>query len=137
MSLAPVFFANRSKFLTSTLLNSRGPWRYAVMCCLYFLVAYRCFLGVIPMFAKLFEGLGVEVPLPTRFLIATFWWLLPAIFLGAAALIIARQFVRLDGLRLRFTNFVLIFVGGVLVPLIVLDLYLPFLDLIWKFHSLK
>ena len=35
---------------------------------------------VVPIFAKLFDGLGVELPLPTRFvmelsdLIGTFWW---------------------------------------------------------------
>ena len=114
------------------LLNPRVPWPYAIACSLYFLLAYQGFVTALPIFAKLFEGLGVDLPLPTRILMATYWWLFPVFFLGAAVLTIVKQFVRLDELLLRFTNLILIFVGAVLVPLIVIAVYLPLFELTWK-----
>ena len=119
------------------LLTSRVPWPHAMAFCLYFVLAYGGFATAIPIFAKLFQGLGIELPLLTRFFIATYWWLLPTFFLGAAALTIVRQFALLDGLRLRLTNLILIFVGTILVPLIIIAVYVPLFDLIWKLHHVQ
>jgi type II secretory pathway component PulF len=135
MSLVPFYFADEEKPPTRMRLNPRVPWPYAVACSLYFLFAYRGAATAIPIFAKLFDGLGVDLPLPTRFLMATYGWLLPLFFLGAVVLTIVKQFVRLDELHLHFTNLVLIFVAVVFVPLIVFAVYLPLFELIWKLLS--
>lgn len=126
--------AEANKLPTRMLLNPRVPWPYAVACCAYFLVAYYCLAGAIPIFAKLFEGLIVDLPLLTHFIIATYWWLFPVFFLGAAALTLVKQFVQLEATRLRITNLFLIFAGAGLVPLTLLAIYLPLLELIWKLH---
>jgi hypothetical protein len=133
----PFFFAHRNKFPAKMLLNPRVRWPYAVVCCLYFLLTYRGFATATPIYAKLFEGLDVDLPLLTRFLIVTYGWLFPAFFVGAAALTIVKQFVLLDGRRLLITNLILIFVGAVFVPLIGVALYFPLFDLIWKLHLAK
>ena len=136
MSFAPIYIAGEKRLPTGILSNPRAPWPYAAACCLYYLAAYRGFLSAIPTFAKLFEGLGVALTLPTWFLMATYRWLLPLFFVGATVLTILKQFVPLEGLPRRVSTLVLIFVGAVLVPLIVIALYLPLFELIWKLHNL-
>lgn len=122
------------KLSSKILLNPRVPLPHAVACCFYFLITCLGVVKVIPIFATLFDGLGVDVPLLTHFTIATYQWLYPVFFLAAAALTIVKQFVQLDATRLRVTNLFLIFVGAGLVPLTILAMYLPLLELIWKLH---
>jgi hypothetical protein len=117
--------------------NSRIPWPFALACCLYYLFVYRGLATAIPVFVKLFDGLGVVLPLPTRLLMATYSWLFPVLFLGAVILTIAKQIVILETIRLRIANLFLILVGVVFVPLVLLVMYSPLFVLMWKLHSIK
>ncbi len=117
--------------------NARVPWPYAVACCLYYFLAYRGLASATPIFAKLFEGLGMALPLPTRLLMASYSWLFPVLFVGAAILTIAKQFMQLSKLRLRVANLFLIVVGVAFAPLVVLVLYLPLFILIHRLHAAK
>lgn len=101
-----------------------------MVCCLYYIFVYLCLASAAPTFARLFEGLGVALPLPTRFLMASYSWLFPVWFVGSVILTISKQFVSLD--KLRVVNLFLIVVGVALPLLVVLTLYLPSLDLMWK-----
>ena len=88
-------------------------------------------------FTELFKGLGVELPLATRFLIATYSWLFPLLFVGAAVLVIAKEFVLRD-VRRRLAATVIIFVATVSwVGLVHYVLYLPLFDLVKKLNQTK
>ena len=121
----------------NTPLHWRLRWPFAVACCLYFLLAYLFLATATPTFAKLFEGLSVDLPLPTRLLMKSYSWLFPVFFVGAVILTIAKQIVPLDKSRLRIANLILIFVGVVFLPLVILDFYLPWLVLVYKLHSMR
>jgi len=122
---------------TNTPPNSRVPWPFAVACCLYYLLAYRGLANAAPILAKLHEGLGTALPLPTRLLMAGYSWLLPLCFGGAVILTIFKQFVPLEKPHLRAVNLILIFLGVVLPSLVIFVFYLPLFDLIWKLQSAR
>jgi hypothetical protein len=44
----------------------------------------------------MFAGLGVELPAPTRFVTASYFWLYSVLFVGAGILMIAKEFVILE-----------------------------------------
>ena len=136
MAFTPFSFANE-RGLSADAPKSRVPWPFAIACCVYYLLAYRGLAVAAPIFAKLFEELGIEIPFSTRFLMASYWWLYPVVFLGAVILTIVKQFVSLCGARLRVANLSLIFVGVVFIPLAALSYYLPLFVLIHKLQSVK
>ena len=107
-------------------------WLFALVCCLYYLVAYFELAGAAPIFAKLFKELGVELPLLTRLLMANYSWLFPVLFVGAVILTIAKEFLTVKRLPLRVVNLFLGVVGIGFVPLALLALYMPLFDLIRK-----
>ncbi|HEX8836483.1 MAG TPA: hypothetical protein VF748_06085 [Candidatus Acidoferrum sp.] len=131
-ALTPFILAEEKNLPFNAPPTSRVPWPFAIACCLYYFFAYRGLVRGTSIFAKLFDGLGVAIPFPTRLLIATYWWVYPLIFLGAVILTIFKQFVSLGELRLRIANLFLIFAGVVFPVLVVLIVYLPLFVLIWK-----
>src|SRR5215467_10669539 len=114
---------------------SRVSWPFTVVCCLYFLFAYRGLAIAVPIFGAMLTGLGVVLPPPTRFVLANYIWLFPVCFCGAVILAIFKKVVPLDKLRLRITNVILIFVGVAFTPLVMLTMYLPLFDLMYKLRS--
>jgi type IV pilus assembly protein PilC len=66
---------------------------------------------VVPIFANLFVGLGVELPVATRFVInlsafiSTFWWL---IFLSIGLLVVAIKYIRTTPQGLYYTDKILL-----------------------------
>jgi hypothetical protein len=70
-----------------------GATLFVSRCCIFTCVALVQFTGA---FRELFRGMGVEIPLTTRFLIATYPWLYPLLYIGAAVLVIAKEFVLRD-----------------------------------------
>jgi hypothetical protein len=111
---------------------SRIPWYIAALGAIHFLFLYIALAKVVPIFANLFAGLGVDPPLPTRFLIATHSWIFPVLFVGSAILYLSIPFWQLSRHRRRLFTFVFIFVGFAFAPLIIVILYLPMFDLIHK-----
>jgi hypothetical protein len=87
------------------------------------------------IFGELFKGLGVEPPSATRFLVATYSWLYPIVFIGSAILVIAKEFMLRDVQR-RLAVTVIIFV--VAMSSAGLAQYLlsePLLDLVQKLNK--
>lgn len=86
---------------------------------------------------ELFKNIGVELPQATRLLIATYSWLYPLLFGGAAALVVAKEFVLRD-VRHRLAVTLIIFVAAVFsAGLVQKVLYLPLLDLVQKLNQIK
>jgi type II secretory pathway component PulF len=89
----------------------------------------------IEIFNTLFQGLGVQLPGATRFLLVTYVWLFPFLFVGAAILVIAKELVMRD-VRGRLAATLVIFVAAASsVGLVVFVLYLPVLELLRKLVS--
>ena len=112
--------------------SSRIPWLIVVVGCLYFLWLAVVFTRTIPIFTKLYAGLGVELPLPTRILLSPHFWFLPIVFTVAAMLTVAKKLVEFSRRQLRVVNVALIVIGAVLPALLVWFLYLPLFALIGK-----
>ena len=112
--------------------SSRIPWFMVVVGCFYFLWLAFIFTRTIPVFSKLYEGLGVELPLPTRILLSLHYWFLPSVFTIAALLTIAKKLVEFSERQLRVVNVALIVIGAVLPASVFCILYLPLFVLIGK-----
>ena len=56
----------------------------------------------------MFKGLGVELPLPTRVLLATYYWLLPLFFIALAGFVVWKE-ISLRELRYRFVVTITVF----------------------------
>jgi type IV pilus assembly protein PilC len=92
---------------------------------------------VIPSYSNMFQGLGVELPWPTRVLLATYYWLLP-IFFVALALLVVWKGCSTRELRRRFLLTARVFFAALItVGLVVFVLYLPVLTLAGKLAIAK
>ncbi len=111
---------------------SRIPWYGVALGAIYFLFLYFAFAKVVPIFATLFAGLGVDVPLPTRFLLSTHSWLFPVLLVGSTILYLSILFWQLNRRKSRLPTFVFLIVGIAFMPLMILILYLPLFYLIYK-----
>jgi hypothetical protein len=88
-------------------------------------------------FAALFQGLGVELPLPTRFMLATYMWFLPLLFTALAAFVILKEFAARE-LRRRFLLTGRVFLAALIAAgLVIFVLYLPLLTLSAKLVKAK
>jgi hypothetical protein len=112
--------------------RSRIPWLIVVVGCAYFLWLAVGFTRTIPTFTKLYVGLGVELPLPTRILLSSHLWFLPIVFTLAAMLTVAKKLVEFSRRQLRVVNLTLIVIGAIFPALLVWSLYLPLFALIGK-----
>jgi type II secretory pathway component PulF len=110
-------------------------WAASMLVSLDSLFACLVLVRSMGIFSTLFQGLGVELPGATRFLLATYVWLFPVFFVGAAVLVIAKEFVMRD-VRGRLAATLLIFVTAAsFVGMVVFVLYLPLLELVRKLAS--
>jgi len=111
--------------------KSRIRWPLTAVLGLSFVWLALDITRILPIFSKLFTGIGVEIPLPTRALLSSPWWFLPAVFAVGALLAVAKSFVALNKLQLRVVNIAFILIG--LSPFVVLVLvYLPLFMLVGK-----
>jgi type II secretory pathway component PulF len=113
---------------------SWGASVFVSVCCIFTCVTSVQFTGT---FTELFKGLGVELPLATRFLIATYSWLYPLFYIGTAVLVIAKEFV-LRNMRHRLVTTAVVFLAAISsVEPVQYILYLPMLDLVKKLSQAK
>jgi type II secretory pathway component PulF len=99
-------------------------------------IGFGSFQGT-PIFRDLYKGLGVDLPLPTKFLLANYAWLYPLFFGGAAILLIVDEFVVREARR-RLTATKIIFLASVSsLAVVMFILYLPLFDLILKLNRAK
>jgi hypothetical protein len=88
-------------------------------------------------FTALFQGLNVELPWPTRFLVATQYWLLPAFYLGLAMVAILIQFSGRDFRAKRIAAVRIFLATLVAAGLVLFVLYLPVLTLAGKLSGAR
>jgi len=90
-----------------------------------------------PIFRDLFNGLGVDLPVATKFLLANYVWLYPVFFGGAAILLIVCEFA-VHEKRRRLTATIIIFSASVSsLAVAYFILYLPCFDLVVKLNRAK
>jgi hypothetical protein len=99
---------------------------------MYFSVMALGVNRVLPIFATLFIGVGVDVPRPTVALLSAPSWFLPAAFALGAILIITKASVGLSRPQLRIVNYALLLIGAVLPAAIIFLLNLPLFALLVK-----
>lgn len=121
----------------STPKGSPLPWYAAVIGCVYYLCLAIFFLKTVPSFTALLDGLNVEIPLPARLLLSNHTWLVPALYLTAVALTIARLCTVLSEHQKRIANWFLFFAGAIFPALLVLGVYSPLLLLTYQLHFVK
>jgi hypothetical protein len=120
------------KSLSQTLAKVAGPlsWALTAFVALQCAVSAIAMVRVVSIFQEMFKGIGVELPWPTRLLLATYYWSLPAFFLILVLLLIGKEFALLENRR-KFVFTGEIFLAAVFTPgLVMLILYLPLFVLI-------
>jgi hypothetical protein len=115
--------------------GSRLPWYVAIIGCVYYAWFCISLRRAVPIFAQLFVGIGVDLPLPTRLLFSTYAWLFPVLFLGAVIVMLVKQIAVLNDSQRRIANWFLLFIGAVFPALVVLALYLPLFVLIHRLRT--
>ncbi len=88
-------------------------------------------------FQEMFQGLNVELPWATRFLLASYHWTLPAFYLGLVIAVFAVQFFGRDFRTKRLYTVRVLLAAVVGASLIVFLLYLPLLTLAGKLVDTK
>jgi hypothetical protein len=110
-------------------------WIATIAACAYFVWIGASLFQSTPAFAKMFESLGVDLRLSTKFVIASFRWLYPVLFGGASALVVAKQFF----VREKWPNLGVTLAVVVVVEIgargIVNALYAPLFDLVEKINK--
>ena len=121
----------RSQSQTSLALGW-GLTAFVSFLCVVLAVASTRFVGP---FASLFAGLDVDLPWPTRFLIATHSWLLSTYFLVLAVLALGKEWLSRD-FRLKRLITVRIFLAALIsAGIVLLLLYLPVLTIASKLRD--
>ena len=125
------------KSLSQTLAKLTGPlsWALSAFVALQCVVSAIAMVRVVPIFQEMFKGIGVELPWPTRLLLSTYYWSIPAFFLILVMLVIGKEFVVQENRR-KFVLTGEIFLAAVFTPgLVMLILYLPLFVVIHKLSN--
>lgn len=107
------------------------------------ITAFLCFLLALAapksvrIFHEMFQGLGVELPWLTRFLLATYHWVLPALYFGLALCVFLVQFSGRDFRTKRLYAVRILLAALVSIGLVVFILYLPLLTVASKLVDTK
>ena len=72
--------------------GSGFTWTATMLACAYIVWSGTMLYLSTPKFIDMYSSMGVELPLPTRIVIAFYRFAYPVLFGGAAALVIAKQF---------------------------------------------
>lgn len=122
-------------FPTST--GNQGPgnvftWIATVVACAYIVWSGTMLYLSTPIFINMFMSMGVDLPLATKILIATYRFGYPLWFGGATALVIVKQFY----VREKWPNLSISLMAVVMVDIIsrtaVWALYQPLFDMVEK-----
>ena len=112
-------------------------WVATVVVVLFCALSGLYIVRVVPIFATMFQGLGVELPLPTRVLLASYYWLLPLFFVALSVFVVWKE-ISLRELRYKFVVTVTVFLASLSAPgLVILALYAPLFVLIRKLSEVK
>jgi hypothetical protein len=98
---------------------------------------FTCFvlLRSIRMFDELFKGVGVELPVATKFLISNYVWIFPAFYGGAAVFSIVKELIVRSVPRRLVTSAAVVVAAVASLGLLHFVLYLPVLNLARKLNQ--
>jgi hypothetical protein len=98
---------------------------------------FTCFvlLRSIRMFDELFKGLGVELPVATKFLISNYVWIFPAFYGGVAVFSIGKELIVRSVPRRLVTSAAVVVAAVASLGLLHFVLYLPVLNLARKLNQ--
>src|SRR4030095_3322008 len=98
---------------------------------------FTCFvlLRSIRMFDELFKGLGVELPVATKFLISNYVWIFAAFYGGAAFFSIGKELIVRSVPRRLVTSAAVVVAAVASLGLLHFVLYLPVLNLARKLNQ--
>jgi len=71
-------------------------WFAALCSCLYYLWAYASLHHFAKSLDGVFQGLGVDLPYPTRLVIQNQLWLFPLLFVGASVWVVLKEFMMVN-----------------------------------------
>jgi hypothetical protein len=110
-------------------------WLATVLACGYILWIGGSLYYSISVFARMYTSMGVELPFATRFVVATYLWLFPVLFVGATIVVIAKQFFIRDKWFNLSTTFIAVLVADLIGSGVVRALYRPLFDMIEKLNK--
>ena len=112
-------------------------WLATAIVALFCVLTGLSLARAIPTFATMFQGLGVELPLPTRVLLDTYKWFIPLLFVALAVFVIWKEF-SLREIRYRVVVTITVFLASLTAPgLVVFILYQPLFVLMKKLSEAK
>ena len=106
-----------------------STWTITLLACVYFAYSGFSLYYSTGIFINMFNSMGVDLHLSTKIVIASYHFLYPVLFGGAAALVITKQFfVQQKWINLSIT-LATAFLVGLISNEIVRALYRPIFDL--------
>jgi hypothetical protein len=112
--------------------EARLAWITDAIACAYFAWLFGLHWRNVGVFAQMYEGLGAEIPLPTRFVINQGVWFFPLLFAVFAGAALGKERLIADKRLSVMVTFLLTIVGQFVAHGLVTVYYLPLFDLIRK-----
>jgi len=100
--------------------------------CAYFAWLFGFHWRSVGAFRQMYEGLGAELPLPTRFVVNQRAWFFPLLFAIFAGAAIGKERLIADKRLSVMVTFLLTIVGQFVAQALVTAYYVPLFDLIRK-----
>jgi len=111
-----------------------ATWIATIFACVYIVWTGTSLYYSTSVFINMFSSMGVELRASSLFLVASYRWLYPILFGGAAALVVAKQFFVRDKVVSLTITFATTVTVAILSGEIVKALYRPMFDLIEKLN---
>ena len=118
-------------------LSSTLSWLATSVVALFCILLGLASAHFVEPFVSMFHGLGVELPWPTRFMVATYTWLLPLLFIALGVFAILKEFSAGEVRRKFFLTMRVFLAALITAGLVILVLYLPLLILRIKLIETK
>jgi hypothetical protein len=107
-------------------------WVCDGVACVYLAWLFGFHWRVAGVYASMFEGLGADLPLPTRFVIGQRTWLCPLLFLVLAGAVVGKERFVHDKRFSAMLTFLATLLGQGIAGILMDAYYLPMFDLIGK-----
>lgn len=112
--------------------EARLAWIIDAVACAYFAWLFGVHWRNVGVFGQMYEGLGAELPLPTRFIVNQGMWFFPLLFALFAGATLGKERLIADKRISVMVTFLLTIVGQFVAHGLVTVYYLPLFDLIRK-----
>lgn len=110
-------------------------WTATILACAYIVCTGVMLYLSTPKFIDMYSSMGVELPLPTKIVIATYRFGYPFWFGGATVLLIGKQFSVREKWRNLSITLATVVVVTIIENWVVRALYRPMLDMVEKLNK--